>query len=87
MTAEENKAWVKEFWETHDVITTPTFEFISWVREKQKWLDDRELFEEREKAFEAGYETATRYACEWLKERNVLTEASLEGFRKSMKEE
>lgn len=25
-------------------------------------------------------------ACEWLKARNVLTEASLEGFRKAMEE-
>ena len=25
--------------------------------------------------------------CEWLKARNVLTEASLEGFRKAMEEE
>lgn len=26
-------------------------------------------------------------ACEWLKARNVLTEASIEGFRKAMMEE
>ena len=26
-------------------------------------------------------------ACEWLKARNVLTEASLEGFRKAMEEQ
>ena len=25
-------------------------------------------------------------ACDWLKARNVLTEASLEGFRKAMEE-
>ena len=25
-------------------------------------------------------------ACEWLKARNVLTDASLEGFRKAMEE-
>ena len=25
-------------------------------------------------------------ACEWLKARNVMTEASLEGFRKAMEE-
>ena len=25
--------------------------------------------------------------CEWLKARNVLTEASIEGFRKAMEEE
>ena len=25
-------------------------------------------------------------ACEWLRERNVLTEDSLEGFRKAMEE-
>lgn len=26
-------------------------------------------------------------ACDWLKARNVLTDASLEGFRKAMEEE
>lgn len=26
-------------------------------------------------------------ACEWLRSRNVLTEASIEGFRKVMEEE
>ena len=40
MPDEENKAWVKEFWESHDVLTTPTFEFIDWVRAKQKAIDD-----------------------------------------------
>ena len=45
-------------------------------------------------AFAKGYELgATEQkaidivkACEWLKARNVLTEASLEGFRKAMEE-
>lgn len=48
----------------------------------------------REKAVEEGYTAgATEQkaididkACEWLKARNVLTEASLEGFRKAMEE-
>lgn len=48
----------------------------------------------REKAVEEGYTVgATEQkaididkACEWLKARNVLTEASLEGFRKVMEE-
>lgn len=26
-------------------------------------------------------------ACDWLKERNVFTDASLDGFRKAMEEE
>ena len=48
----------------------------------------------REKAVEEGYTAGAieqkvidiDKACEWLKARNVLTEASLEGFRKAMEE-
>lgn len=38
------------------------------------------------KGYGLGYDEAIDKACEWLKARNVLTEASLEGFRKAMEE-
>lgn len=48
----------------------------------------------REKAMEEGYIAGAteqkaldiEKACEWLRSRNVLTEASIEGFRKAMEE-
>ena len=42
-------------------------------------------------AYIAGAEEQKRIdiekACDWLKARNVLTDASLDGFRKAMEEE
>lgn len=42
-------------------------------------------------AYIAGAEDQNRIdidkACDWLKARNVLTDASLDGFRKAMEEE
>ena len=48
----------------------------------------------RERAVEEGYIAGAteqkaidiEEVCEWLRSRNVLTEASLEGFRKAMEE-
>ena len=44
-----------------------------------------------EEAYIAGAKEQKRIdiekACDWLKARNVLTDASLEGFRKAMEEE
>ena len=44
-----------------------------------------------EEAYIAGAEEQKRIdidkACDWLKARNVLTEDSLEGFRKAMEDE
>lgn len=44
-----------------------------------------------EEAYIAGAKEQNRIdidkACEWLKARNVLTDASLDGFRKAMEEE
>ena len=48
----------------------------------------------RERAVEEGYIAGAteqkaidiKRACEWLRARNVLTEASIEGFRKAMEE-
>lgn len=44
-----------------------------------------------EEAYIAGAKEQNRIdidkACKWLKARNVLTDASLDGFRKAMEEE
>ena len=44
-----------------------------------------------EEGYMAGAEEQKRIdinkVCEWLKARNVLTDASLDGFRKAMEEE
>lgn len=44
-----------------------------------------------EEAYIAGAKEQKRIdidkACDWLKARNVLTDASLDGFRKAMEEE
>lgn len=44
-----------------------------------------------EEAYIAGAEEQKQIdiekACDWLKARNVLTDASLDGFRKAMEEE
>ncbi len=44
-----------------------------------------------EEAYIAGAKEQNRIdidkACDWLKARNVLTDASLDGFRKAMEEE
>lgn len=37
-------------------------------------------------AFMGGYRMSTNKSYEWLKARNVLTDASLEGYRKAMEE-
>ena len=43
-------------------------------------------YEERDKDRFKGREIDIEKACEWLRSRNILTEASIEGFRKVLEE-
>ena len=54
--------------------------------EEQKQIDDANLQERFEKVLNGQKWDLIDRACEWLKARNVLTDASLEGFRKAMEE-
>lgn len=54
------------------------------------WQEDKDISEVARQAYIDGAleqrKTDIKRAYEWLKARNVLTEASLEGFRKAMEE-
>ncbi|MGM9739209.1 MAG: hypothetical protein ACI3ZP_01270 [Candidatus Cryptobacteroides sp.] len=54
---------------------------------EQKEVDDEQLTERFQKALNGQKWDIIDNACNWLKARNVLTDASLEGFRKAMEEE
>lgn len=53
---------------------------------EQKAIDDANLQERFEKVLNGQKWDLIDKACEWLKARNVLTDASIEGFRKAMEE-
>lgn len=54
---------------------------------EQKLIDDSSLQERFQKVLTEQKWYLIGKACEWLHARNVLTEASIEGFRKVMEEE
>lgn len=55
--------------------------YLEVVAREQKDLDDKLAFEEREKAFKEGYNTAIRYACDW-----IGAVSWIDDFRKAMEE-
>lgn len=65
-------------------------EYLELVATEQKELDDKLAFEEREKAFKEGYDTATRYACDALDDVYFPSEEAREKakqiVRKAMEE-
>ena len=84
-----------------DEFTSATIKRDAYIRgaKEQKAIDDAELLRlksswEREAQinhndennYKQGFHDAIEKACEWLKARNVLADASLEGFRKTMEE-
>lgn len=57
--------------------------YIAGAKE-QKVIDDANLHERFEKVLNGQKWDLIDKACEWLKAQNVLTDASLEGFRQAM---
>ena len=50
------------------------------------FIDEREITRTVGNVLKWADKTMIDKACDWLRERNVLTEDSLEGFRKAMEE-
>ena len=50
------------------------------------FIDEREITRTVGNVLKWADETMIDKACDWLRKRNVLTEDSLEGFRKAMEE-
>ena len=57
-----------------------------WLKIKSSWEREAQINHNDENNYKQGFHDAIEKACEWLKARNVLTDASLEGFRKIMEE-
>ena len=55
-------------------------------RFKSSWEREAQINHNDEANYQQGFHDAIEKACEWLKARNVLTDASLEGFRKTIEE-
>ena len=55
-------------------------------RFKSSWEREAQINHNDENNYQQGFHDAIEKACEWLKARNVLTDASLEGFRKTIEE-
>ena len=55
-------------------------------RFKSSWEREAQINHNDENNYQQGFHDAIEKACEWLKARNVLTDVSLEGFRKAMEE-
>ena len=55
-------------------------------RFKSSWEREAQINHNDENNYKQGFHDAIEKACEWLKARNVLADASLEGFRKTMEE-
>ena len=53
---------------------------------KSSWEKEAQINHDDEANYKQGYHDAIEKACEWLRSRNVLTEASIEGFRKVLEE-
>lgn len=51
------------------------------------FIDEREITRTVGNVLKWADKTMIDKACDWLRKRNVLTEDSLEGFRKAMEEE
>lgn len=56
------------------------------ARLKKAWEKEAEVNHDVDMSYKQGYHDAIDKACEWLRARNVLTAASLEGFKKAMEE-
>ena len=74
-------------WGEHIVETTP-YDVVDG--KACVFVEDRNIADVAEESYIAGAREQKAIdieeVCEWLKARNVLTEASLEGFRKAMEE-
>lgn len=55
-----------------------------WLKIKSSWEREAQINHNDENNYKQGFHDAIEKACEWLRARNVLTEASIEGFRKAM---
>ena len=51
---------------------------------KSAWEKESKI--NAEENYKQGYHDAVEKACDWLKARNVLTDASIEGFRRATEE-
>lgn len=74
-------------WGEHIVETTP-YDVVDG--KACVFVEDRNIADIAEESYIAGAEEQKRIdiemVCDWLRERNVLTEDSLEGFRKAMED-
>lgn len=74
-------------WGEHIVETTP-YDVVDG--KACVFVEDRNIADIAEESYIAGAEEQKQIdiekACKWLKARNVLTDASLDGFRKAMEE-
>ena len=55
-----------------------------WLKIKASWEREAQINHNDEANYQQGFHDAIEMAFKWLKARNVLTDASLRGFRKAM---
>lgn len=81
-----NQSTAIDLYSRDEVVT-----MLERMAEEQLTIDDAELGKELlyvvNKTTERVRKEVMNKACEWLKARNVLTDASLEGFKRVMEEE
>ena len=71
---------------TEKIIEQKAIDNAEWLKIKSSWEREAQINHNDESNYKQGFHDAVEKACEWLKARNVLTDASLEGFRKIMEE-
>ena len=71
---------------TEKIIEQKAIDNAEWLKIKSSWEREAKINHNDENNYKQGFHDAIEKACEWLKARNVLTDASLEGFRKIMEE-
>ena len=76
--------FLEEWNRTH--TSSPTFQdILDWAEQKQT-EEMKELNNEWMMTLAVQKQKIITKACEWLRSRNILTEASIEGFRKVLEE-
>lgn len=56
-----------------------------WLKIKASWEREAQINHNDEANYQQGFHDAVEMAFKWLKARNVLTDASLIGFRQAMR--
>lgn len=68
------------------IIEQRAIDNAEWLKIKSSWEREAQINHNDENNYKQGFHDAIEKACEWLKARNVLTDASLRGFIKAMGE-